>query len=90
MTACNKCNGRKGHLRLSELHRVGMELKTKPRCPSLFELASSATKFVPRRVHATWKPFLGLPMEDDASDHDSVTSGRDKQKKNMRKKKIRY
>ena len=45
MTACNKCNGRKGHLRLSELHRVGMELKTKPRCPSLFELASSATKF---------------------------------------------
>lgn len=89
MTACNKCNGRKGHLRLSELHRVGMELKTKPRCPSLFELASTATKFVPRRVHGTWKPFLGFPMED-APDHDSVTSGSDKQKKNMRMKKIRY
>lgn len=41
-----------------------MELKSKPRCPSLFELAAEATKFVPRRVHSTWAPFLGMAAED--------------------------
>ena len=64
VTCCNKCNCRKGCLRPNQLHKVGMKLLSTPRCPSLFELASEATKFVPRRVHPTWAPFLGLDAED--------------------------
>ena len=47
VTSCRKCNGRKGSLLPSELHIVGMQLKSKPRRPSLFELAAEAQKFVP-------------------------------------------
>ena len=50
VTSCRKCNGRKGSLLPSELHIVGMQLKSKPRRPSLFELAAEAQKFVPRKV----------------------------------------
>eukprot|EP00581_Thalassiosira_minuscula_P027701 CAMPEP_0183750700 /NCGR_PEP_ID=MMETSP0739-20130205/1256_1 /TAXON_ID=385413 /ORGANISM="Thalassiosira miniscula, Strain CCMP1093" /LENGTH=546 /DNA_ID=CAMNT_0025986791 /DNA_START=46 /DNA_END=1687 /DNA_ORIENTATION=+ len=60
VTCCKKCKGRKGCLRPSELHSIGMELKSTPRCPSLYELAAEATKFVPRKVHPTWAPFLGV------------------------------
>eukprot|EP00956_Cyclotella_meneghiniana_P044093 scaffold301725_cov86-Cyclotella_meneghiniana.AAC.5 len=59
-----KCNGRKGCLRPAQLHKVGMALQSKPRCPSLYELAATANKFVPRRVHPTWAPFLGIDMEN--------------------------
>ena len=68
VTCCKKCNGRKGCLRPAELHRVGMKLQTVPRCPSLFELAAEATKFVPRRVHPTWAPYLGLSAEEVSQD----------------------
>ncbi len=43
----------------TELDLVGMELRREPRCPSLYELAAEAGRFVPRRVHPTWEPFLG-------------------------------
>jgi 5-methylcytosine-specific restriction endonuclease McrA len=67
VTCCKRCNGRKGSLRPTELHRVGMELRSRPRCPTLFELAAEATKFVPRKVHATWAPYLGIsPMSSAA------------------------
>ena len=49
VTSCRKCNGRKGSLLPSELHIVGMQLKSKPRRPSLFELAAEAQKFVPKK-----------------------------------------
>ncbi|KAL7428654.1 hypothetical protein ACHAXH_002180 [Discostella pseudostelligera] len=62
VTCCMKCNGRKGCLRPSELYRVGMELKCRPKCPTLYELAASASNFVPRRVHPTWAPFLGMSL----------------------------
>jgi 5-methylcytosine-specific restriction endonuclease McrA len=64
VTSCKKCNGRKGCLRPSQIHTVGMTLHTKPRCPSLYELAACANKFVPRKVPRTWAPFLGIDMED--------------------------
>ena len=63
VTSCRHCNGRKGCLRPAQLHTVGMTLKTKPRCPSLYELAAEANKFVPRRVHPSWAPFLGIDTE---------------------------
>eukprot|EP00569_Conticribra_weissflogii_P007618 CAMPEP_0171330232 /NCGR_PEP_ID=MMETSP0878-20121228/1864_1 /TAXON_ID=67004 /ORGANISM="Thalassiosira weissflogii, Strain CCMP1336" /LENGTH=391 /DNA_ID=CAMNT_0011830479 /DNA_START=229 /DNA_END=1404 /DNA_ORIENTATION=- len=62
VTSCRKCNGRKGCLRPSEIHRVGMKLKSKPKCPTIYELSVEANKFVPRRVHPTWAPFLGLEV----------------------------
>ncbi|KAL7517920.1 hypothetical protein ACHAWX_002794 [Stephanocyclus meneghinianus] len=64
VTSCKHCNGRKGCLRPAQLHSVGMTLKTKPRCPSLYELAAEANKFVPRRVHPSWAPFLGIEAEN--------------------------
>jgi len=66
VTCCKKCNGRKGSLLPTELDLVGMELRREPRCPSLFELAAEAGRFVPRRVHPTWEPFLdnGRVTED--------------------------
>ena len=39
-----------------------MELKCRPKCPTLYELAASASNFVPRRVHPTWAPFLGMSL----------------------------
>ncbi|KAL7466478.1 hypothetical protein ACHAXS_006778, partial [Conticribra weissflogii] len=60
VTSCRQCNNRKGCLRPSEIHRVGMKLKSKPKCPTIYELSLEANKFVPRRVHPTWAPFLGL------------------------------
>ena len=65
-TCCRRCNGRKGSLRPSELHRVGMVLRTRPGCPTLFELAAEAAKFVPRRVHPAWAPFLGVSTKSAA------------------------
>ena len=64
VTSCRKCNGRKGWLRPAQLHKVGMASQSKPRCRSLYELAATANKFVPRRVHPTWAPFLGIDMEN--------------------------
>ena len=65
VTCCKKCNGRKGSLRPNELHTIGMKLLSTPRCPSQFELASEAAKLIPRRVHPTWAPFLGLYDVED-------------------------
>lgn len=59
VTCCKKCNGRKGSLLPTQLHVVGMELRSEPQCPSLYELAAEAGRFVPRRVHPMWEPFLG-------------------------------
>lgn len=49
----------------SELKSVGMKLIREPRIPNKYELAAEAGKMMPRRVHPTWKPFLGM---EDISD----------------------
>jgi len=71
VTCCKKCNGRKGSTMPSELRRIGMKLLREPRSPSKYELASVATRLVPRKgVHPTWNPYLGLetkPEEKDTS-----------------------
>lgn len=92
-TCCKRCNGRKGSLRPTELHRVGMELKSKPRCPTLFELAAEAQKFVPRRVHPTWAPYLGISSKSAVvignrgatSDEDGGNSSNGVRMKKMKK-----
>lgn len=39
-----------------------MRLKREPRVPTKWELAANAEKMVPKKVHSTWKPFLGMHM----------------------------
>lgn len=64
VTCCKKCNGRKGSTLPSDLYRVkGMKLIREPRVPTKLELAREAEKMVPRSVHPTWRPYLGLGME---------------------------
>ena len=45
---------------VAELRSIGMRLIREPRCPTQMELAAKAARMVPRRVHTTWKPFLGI------------------------------
>ena len=71
VTSCKKCNGRKGSMTLKELRGIGMKLMQEPRVPTQMELAARAAKMVPRRVHPTWKPYIGLagkPSDIDYSD----------------------
>lgn len=82
VTSCRKCNGRKGSLLPSELHIVGMQLKSKPRRPSLFELAAEAQNFVPRSVHATWAPYLGLDTGNVYGAVDDLSRGKRNRLKN--------
>ena len=52
---------------VSELGSIGMRLVQEPRCPSQMELASKAARMVPRRVHPTWKPYLGIEQRPTGS-----------------------
>ena len=45
---------------VSQLKSVGMKLLREPKCPSQMELAARAARMVPKRVHPTWKPYLGI------------------------------
>jgi len=78
VTCCKACNGRKGSTPLSELHRIGMRLLTAPRAPTQMELAAKAAKMVPRRVHPTWKPYIGLGSSSSSSSLASGGSGEER------------
>ena len=60
VTSCRKCNGRKGSTLPKNLKDIGMTLAREPWTPTKWELAANAQKMVPKKVHSTWKPFLGL------------------------------
>ena len=45
---------------VSELRSIGMKLLREPKCPTQMELAARAARMVPKRVHPTWKPYLGI------------------------------
>lgn len=71
VTACRKCNGKKGSTLPRDLKRIGMKLIREPRIPSKWELAANAQKMVPKKVHETWKPFLGMNMlPEDGKDEE--------------------
>mmetsp|Transcript_2021 Transcript_2021/g.3901 ORF Transcript_2021/g.3901 Transcript_2021/m.3901 type:complete len:370 (-) Transcript_2021:630-1739(-) len=60
VTCCRKCNGAKGSMDLVDIRRqLGMRLLRPPRTPTQYELAATASRMLPRRVHPTWEPFLG-------------------------------
>jgi len=60
VTCCRRCNGRKGSLTVEDLRGVGMKLLREPRVPTQYELAAVAGRMLPRRVHSTWEPYLGM------------------------------
>lgn len=66
-TCCKRCNGKKGSTPLSEIGNIGMKLNRKPRCPSQRELAAISGRMVPKRVHPTWKPYLGIHQRPSKS-----------------------
>lgn len=74
VTSCKKCNGRKGSTPVKELRNVGMRLLQEPRVPTQMELAARAARMVPRRVHPTWKPFIGVSTKH-ATASDSKQTG---------------
>jgi hypothetical protein len=65
VTCCRKCNSQKGSTLPNKLRSVGMKLLREPRIPTKYELAAEAGKMVPRRVHPTWRPFLGIDSQSD-------------------------
>jgi len=67
VTCCKKCNCRKGSTPISEIGRKGMKLNRTPKCPTQMELAAVAGRMVPKRVHPTWKPYLGIQERPTAS-----------------------
>jgi len=67
VTCCKKCNGKKGSTPLSEIADKGMKLNRTPRCPSQRELAAISGRMVPKRVHPTWKPYLGIQQRPPKS-----------------------
>ena len=57
-----------------------MKLMQEPRVPTQMELAARAARMVPRRVHPTWKPYIGLGQpkpSTTSSSSSSATSGGD-------------
>ena len=55
VTACSKCNRKKGHHLPEE---IGMELKQKPFHPSISWLRKMQTKFPPQLWHESWENYL--------------------------------
>ena len=64
VTCCRKCNGAKGSMDLVDIRKqLGMRLLRPPRTPTQYELAATASRMLPRRVHPTWEPFLGTHLK---------------------------
>ena len=60
VTSCRKCNGKKGSTLPKDLRLIGMKLTREPRVPTKYELMMEAQNMVPRVVHPTWRPYLGM------------------------------
>jgi 5-methylcytosine-specific restriction endonuclease McrA len=74
VTCCKKCNCQKGSTPLSEIRHKGMKLNRQPRCPTQMELAAISGRMVPKRVHPTWKPYLGIQERPAAASADASSS----------------
>lgn len=75
VTSCLKCNGKKGSTPPHELKYIGMKLMREPHVPSKWELAANAEKMVPKKVHPTWRPFLGMNMMPEGGDKNNYYAG---------------
>lgn len=79
VTCCKNCNGKKGSTPVSQLSKIGMRLLNPPRPPSQMELAAKAARMVPKRVHPTWKPYIGLSNTPSSFSSSGNTSNGDEQ-----------
>lgn len=75
VTCCKTCNGKKGSTPLSEIGSKGMKLNRQPRCPTQRELAAISGRMVPKRVHPTWKPYLGIQQRPPKSNNSKEKKG---------------
>lgn len=75
VTCCKKCNSRKGSTLPNRLRSIGMRLIREPRVPTKYDLAAQAGKMVPKRVHPTWQPFLGI--ETNSNDMEEMNGAKD-------------
>ena len=81
VSSCRKCNGRKGSVHPKKLRSIGMRVLQEPRVPTQWELASMAGKMVPKKVHATWQPYLGvITAEPEDTEGTSMTKSYSKKK----------
>lgn len=81
VSSCRKCNGRKGSVHPKKLRSIGMRVLQEPRVPSQWELASMAGKMVPKKVHVTWQPYLGvIATEPENKDANSLKTAYPKRK----------
>jgi hypothetical protein len=72
---------------VKDLKSVGMRLHRNPRVPSRQELAAKAGKMLPRKVHPTWEPYLGIAHEVQPSQQQQREEiSKQKQKEKIRKK----
>jgi hypothetical protein len=74
VTSCLPCNGRKGSMLPKELRTVGMSLIRQPLIPTKYDLAREASKFLPRKIHPTWKPFVGFTSTSSSHQHGATLS----------------
>mmetsp|Transcript_24525 Transcript_24525/g.36004 ORF Transcript_24525/g.36004 Transcript_24525/m.36004 type:complete len:300 (-) Transcript_24525:437-1336(-) len=74
VTCCRRCNGKKGSLSIKQLRSVGMKLVREPSVPTQFQLHAIAGRMLPRKVHPSWAPFLGLDNNDDDDDEKAMAS----------------
>jgi 5-methylcytosine-specific restriction endonuclease McrA len=58
VTACDKCNYKKGHIHPDELHKVGMRLRQPPYIPTYQELAYKYRAIKGVDYHPDWNIFL--------------------------------
>ena len=62
---------------VTELRAIGMRLIREPKCPTQMELAAKAARMVPRRVHPTWKPYLGIDVATHGTGNSERTGDED-------------
>jgi len=73
VTACHKCNCRKGKLTVQNLSTVGMQLQRKPFVPTQYQLANVAGRMMPQRLHHTWEPYLTIGNRKKTNTDDNYT-----------------
>jgi hypothetical protein len=55
---------------LNEIKNVGMNLNRLPFIPTQYQLHKIAGQMLPKKVHPTWAPYLGLTFNTVGVDND--------------------
>ena len=58
VSACLKCNCKKGKVLPEDLHKIGLKLRTLPRAPTNSELQFKAKNFKKNTLHPHWQIYI--------------------------------